>query len=130
VQTPPSDDNTEGSCRFGTSIPTHYAAWADPDNSGDKKNCGRCFEVKCGERRAEEFLLTKATASPPVPMLPAMARPVDSWFLSRLPPACLPAVNRVFSDGYGQRVLRTAACIDESNAIVVKIVDRCGPRWW
>ena len=35
-------------------------------------------------------------------------------------------VNRDFRDGYGKTLSRRDACIDESNTVIVKIVDRWG----
>lgn len=36
-------------------------------------------------------------------------------------------VNRNFKDGYGKSVSRMDACSDESESVVVKVVDRCAP---
>ncbi|GBF90955.1 hypothetical protein Rsub_03810 [Raphidocelis subcapitata] len=40
------DDNTQGSCRYGTKIPSMYAAWPDVQE-GFGASCGRCLEVAC-----------------------------------------------------------------------------------
>jgi hypothetical protein len=34
-------------------------------------------------------------------------------------------VNRNFNDGYGKRLSRMDACSDESESVIVKVVDRC-----